>query len=67
VISQQARETGEVAVAGHQRAPAGQLTDPRPLRWLVLALGQPGLWELAPEVADGVTRLQADEPVRAPR
>jgi hypothetical protein len=44
-----------------------QLTDPRPLRWLVLALGQPGLWELAPEVADGVTRLQADEPVRAPR
>lgn len=44
-----------------------QLADPRPLRCLVLALGQPGLWELAPEVADGVRRLLADEPVRAPR
>jgi len=44
-----------------------QLADPRPLRWPVLALGQPGLWELAPEVADGVRRLLADEPVRAPR
>jgi hypothetical protein len=44
-----------------------QLADPRPLRWPVLALGQPGLWELAPEAADGVRRLLADEPVRAPR
>jgi hypothetical protein len=44
-----------------------QLADPRPLRWAVLAVGQPGLWELDPEVADGVARLLADEGVRARR
>ena len=44
-----------------------RLADPRPLRWPVLTVGQPGLWELAPEVADGVARLLADEAVRAQR
>jgi hypothetical protein len=33
------------------------VTDPRPLRLPVLALGQPGLWELAPAVAAGVARM----------
>jgi hypothetical protein len=44
-----------------------RLADPRPLRWPVLALGQAGLWELSPQVADGVTRLLPDEAVRADR
>jgi len=44
-----------------------QLADPRPLRWPVLAVGQAGLWELAPAVAGGVARLLADDTVRAPR
>jgi hypothetical protein len=44
-----------------------QLADPRPLPWAVLAVGQPGLWELPPEVASGVSRLLADEGVRARR
>jgi hypothetical protein len=44
-----------------------QLADPRPLRWVVLAVGQPGVWELDPEVADGVARVLADESVRARR
>jgi hypothetical protein len=34
-----------------------RLEGPRPLRWPVLAVGQPGLWELAPAVAAGVARL----------
>ena len=34
-----------------------QVADPRPLRLPVLALGQPGLWELAPAVAAGVARM----------
>ena len=33
------------------------VADPRPLRLPVLALGQPGLWELAPAVAAGVARM----------
>jgi hypothetical protein len=33
------------------------VADPRPLRLPVLALGQPGLWELAPGVAAGVARM----------
>jgi len=33
------------------------VADPRPLRVPVLALGQPGLWELAPAVAAGVARM----------
>ena len=44
-----------------------QLADPRPLRWPVQAVGQAGLWELAPAVAGGVARLLADDAVRAPR
>jgi len=44
-----------------------RLADPRPLRWPVLAVGQAGLWELAPPVAGGVARLLADDAVRAPR
>jgi hypothetical protein len=44
-----------------------QLADPRPLRWPVLAVGQAGLWELAPAVAGGVARLLADDTVRARR
>ena len=44
-----------------------RLADPRPLRWPVLAVGQAGLWELAPAVAGGVARLLADDAVRAPR
>jgi hypothetical protein len=55
---------GEWASAG---AYHWRLADPRPLRWPVLALGQSGLWELSPEVADGVTRLLPDEAVRADR
>jgi len=42
-----------------------RLADPRPLPWPVLAVGQPGLWELAPEVAGGVARLLSDGAVRA--
>jgi hypothetical protein len=53
---------GEWAAAG---AYHWQLAYPRPLRWPVLALGQPGLWELAPEVADGLRRFLPDEVVRA--
>src|SRR5260370_36840028 len=34
-----------------------QVADPRPLRLPVLALGQPGLWELAPAVAAAVARM----------
>jgi hypothetical protein len=34
-----------------------QFADPRPLRVPVLALGQPGLWELAPAVATAVARM----------
>jgi hypothetical protein len=34
-----------------------QVADPHPLRLPVLALGQPGLWELAPTVAAGVARM----------
>jgi hypothetical protein len=44
-----------------------QLADPRPLRWPVLALGKPGLWELAPEVADGLSRFLPDGAVRVGR
>jgi hypothetical protein len=44
-----------------------QFADPRPLQWAVLAVGQPGLWELSAEVAGGVARLLADEGVRARR
>ena len=44
-----------------------RVADPRPLRWPVLAVGQAGLWELAPAVAGGVARLLADDAVRAPR
>jgi hypothetical protein len=44
-----------------------RLADPRPLRWPVLAVGQAGLWELAPAVAGGVARLLADDAVRARR
>jgi hypothetical protein len=44
-----------------------RLADPQPLRWPVLAVGQAGLWELAPAVAGGVARLLADDTVRAPR
>ena len=44
-----------------------RLAGPRPLRWPVLAVGQAGLWELAPAVAGGVARLLADDTVRAPR
>jgi len=33
------------------------VADPRPLRLPVLALGQPGLWELAPAVAAAVARM----------
>ncbi len=40
-----------------------RLADPRPLRWPVLALGRPGLWELAPAVASGVARLLPGEVV----
>jgi hypothetical protein len=46
-----------------------QVADPRPLRLPVLALAQPGLWELAPTVAAGVTRMagmpELDEVVAA--
>lgn len=42
-----------------------RLADPRPLRWPVLAVRRPGLWELVPQVADGVARLLPDEAVRA--
>jgi hypothetical protein len=55
---------GEWASAG---AYHWRLCDPRPLPWPVLALGQSGLWELTPEVADSVTRLLPDETVRAAR
>jgi len=55
---------GEWAAAG---AYHWQFADPRPLRWPVLALGQPGLWELAPEVADGLSRFLPDEAVRVAR
>jgi hypothetical protein len=34
-----------------------RVADPRPLRLPVLALGQPGLWELAPAVAAGVAKM----------
>jgi hypothetical protein len=34
-----------------------QVADPRPLRLSVLALGQPGIWELAPAVAAAVARM----------
>ncbi len=63
------------AAASGGRCPCGEwakpgafhwrLTDPLPLRWPVLAVGQSGLWELAPEVADGVTRLLPDKTARA--
>jgi hypothetical protein len=53
---------GEWAAAG---AYHWQLAGPRPLRWPVLALGQPGLWELDPEVAGGLRRFLPDEVVRA--
>ena len=55
---------GEWATAG---AYHWQLARPRPLRWPVLALGRSGLWELAPEVADGLNRFLPDEAVRAGR
>jgi len=64
------------AVAGG-RCPCGEwadpgayhwrLADPQPLRWPVLAIGQAGLWELASEVAAGVTRFLPDKTVRAGR
>jgi len=38
-----------------------RLENPRPMRWPVLAVGQPGLWELAPAVAAGVARLLPGE------
>jgi len=53
---------GEWAAAYHW-----QLAHPRPLRWPVLALGQSGLWELVPEVADGLSKFLPDEAVRAGR
>jgi hypothetical protein len=43
-----------------------RLEDPRPLRWPVLALGQPGLWELPPGVAAGVARLLPGEAATRP-
>src|ERR1700730_4327309 len=46
------------------------VADPRPLRLPVLALGQPGLWELAPAVAARVARMggmaELDGAVRVP-
>jgi hypothetical protein len=42
-----------------------QLAQPRPLWWPVLALGEPGLWELSPAAAASVARLLPDEAVRA--
>jgi hypothetical protein len=42
-----------------------RLAQPRPLWWPVLALGEPGLWELTPAVAAAVARLLPDEAVRA--
>jgi hypothetical protein len=55
---------GEWASAG---AYHWQLADPRPLRWPVLALGRPGLWDLAPEVATALSRFLPDEAVRVGR
>ena len=55
---------GEWATAGSYH---WQLAHPRPLRWPVLALGQSGLWELTPEVADGLHRFLPDEAVRVGR
>jgi len=45
---------GQWALAGSYH---WQVADPRPLRLPVLALGQPGLWELSPAVAAGVARM----------
>ncbi len=59
----------DVCMAGMSGRPCGcgqwalrgsyhwQVADPRPLRLPVLALGQPGLWELAPAVAAAVARM----------
>jgi hypothetical protein len=44
-----------------------RLADPRPLRWPVLALAQPGLCELAPAVAAGVARMLPGEVVSVQR
>ena len=44
-----------------------RVADPWPLRWPVIALSHPGLWELTPVVAAGVARLlpgQAGPPHR---
>ncbi|HTS99901.1 MAG TPA: hypothetical protein VMI33_25130 [Streptosporangiaceae bacterium] len=65
-----AARSGERCGCGEWAAPGDyhwQLAAPRPLRWPVLALGQAGLWELAPAVADGVLRMLPDDAVRADR
>jgi hypothetical protein len=65
-----AEASGDRCGCGAWAAPGAyhwHLADPRPLRWPVLALGQPGLWELAPEVADGLSRFLPDGAVRAGR
>jgi hypothetical protein len=41
-----------------------RLAQPRPLWWPVLALGEPGLWELSPAATASVARLLPDEAVR---
>ena len=52
-------------------ASAGQyhwrVADPWPLRWPVMALSHPGLWELTPVVAAGVARLLPGEAAAPPR
>ena len=53
-ISGRACDCGRWAFAGSYH---WQVADPRPLRLPVLALGQPGLWELAPAVATAVARM----------
>jgi hypothetical protein len=53
-ISGQPCGCGQWAFAGSYH---WQVADPRPLRLPVLALGQHGLWELAPAVAAGVARM----------
>jgi hypothetical protein len=42
-----------------------RLAQPRPLWWPVLAVGEPGLWELSPAAEASVARLLPDEAVRA--
>ncbi len=53
-ISRRACGCGQWAFPGSYH---WRVADPRPLRLPVLALGQPGLWELSPAVAAGVARM----------